>query len=75
MQRRAPEAGPSRLPVGELPDNFDGVPLDGEQYLAIVRCVGEWVRADSTDRRPALIPESSLMRRAPLRGCEQHQLL
>lgn len=25
------------LPVGQLPDDFNGVPVDGEQYLAMVR--------------------------------------
>lgn len=25
------------LPVAELPPDFDGIPLDGSQYLAVVR--------------------------------------
>lgn len=35
--REAALAGQARLPVGTLPDDFDGIPLDGEQYLAMVR--------------------------------------
>lgn len=31
------EYGQAILPVAELPNDFDGVPLDGEQYLAMVR--------------------------------------
>ena len=31
------EYGQSSLPVAELPSDFDGVPVDGEQYLAMVR--------------------------------------
>ncbi|KAN0060692.1 hypothetical protein ACQY0O_007350 [Thecaphora frezii] len=29
--------GNQSLPVGQLPPDFDGIPLDGEQYLATVR--------------------------------------
>lgn len=29
--------GSQVLPVAELPVGFDGIPLDGAQYLAIVR--------------------------------------
>lgn len=29
--------GNQTLPVAELPLNFDGIPLDGAQYLAVVR--------------------------------------
>ena len=35
--RRARTDALQSLPVGELPPDFDGVPLDGEQYLAMVR--------------------------------------
>lgn len=27
------------LPVADLPADFDGTPVDGAQYLAVVRCV------------------------------------
>ena len=37
--REAALARQARLPVGTLPDDFDGIPLDGEQYLAMVRYV------------------------------------
>ena len=29
--------GNQSLPVAQLPDDFDGNPIDGEQYLAVVR--------------------------------------
>ena len=29
--------GNQTLPVADLPPGFDGVPLDGAQYLAVVR--------------------------------------
>lgn len=37
--KRGAEYGQTILPVGELPADFSGVPLDGEQYLAMVRYV------------------------------------
>ncbi|WFD32500.1 hypothetical protein MSPP1_003548 [Malassezia sp. CBS 17886] len=42
---RAPEYGHAILPVGSVPVQFDGVPADGAQYLAMVRYV---VRGAST---------------------------
>ena len=33
-----PMLGRQVLPVANLPDNFDGVPMDGLQYLFTVRC-------------------------------------
>lgn len=32
-----PMLGRQVLPVANLPDNFDGVPMDGLQYLFMVR--------------------------------------
>lgn len=29
--------GNQTLPVADLPPDFDGIPLDGSQYLAVVR--------------------------------------
>ncbi|PKI85547.1 hypothetical protein MVES_000073 [Malassezia vespertilionis] len=37
MKRAAPEYGQRTLPVGVLPIDFDGIPTDGAQYLAMVR--------------------------------------
>ncbi|PWZ00429.1 hypothetical protein BCV70DRAFT_199709 [Testicularia cyperi] len=37
LQNSDENFGVQSLPVAELPADFDGVPLDGEQYLAVVR--------------------------------------
>lgn len=39
--RRARTDGQQSLPVGVLPPDFNGVPLDGAQYLAMVRAEAE----------------------------------
>lgn len=46
------EYGQASLPVATLPLDFDGVPLDGEQYLAMVRYVRYLTQTRSESATP-----------------------